>query len=204
MFIKLIKKIKYFFIGLKFRYLVKLIAMNYCDNIYYQIQGRISALDKNTLLRPNFIPELFDEFKFPNISIDKKSMSYSITNHSYSKNDLPQKYNCHLEDNGTIDIYSFQYEIKEGYLLLTKLNPDLKLINEDYDFIFIPNIAANTIGFNYPNWCSKSQQDIIQKANIIFDNLDALIQSIVNEINYFNNFKFKVNAYIKKRIIDLN
>ncbi len=198
------KKIKYFFIGLKFRYLVKLIAMNLCDTIYAEIKGKISTLDKNTLRQSNFISDLFNEFKIPPISIDKKSITFKVSNHSYTKNDLPQKYECHLENTGTIEVYTFEYEIKEGYFILTKLKPELKLINKDFDFIFTPNIVDNKVIFDYPNWCSKPETYITQKANDIFDNLDVLIQGIVSEINHTSNFKNKVNGYIKSRLIFLN
>jgi hypothetical protein len=202
MFKKLIKRIRYFFIGLKFRYLVKLIAMNYCDRIYYQIQGKISALDKDTLTQPDFLKNLLDEYKIAPIIINNIP---TITNRFSKYTSLPDHvFNTNLSSNGEIDIYTFEYDIEEGDRELNAIKSELKVFNTDFNTIIQFSVVKNKISFEYENWLPRSESEIKKLAQNVFVELDVQIQDIVGAINYSSNFIDRANDYIKHRLIFLN
>ncbi len=197
MFKKIIKKIKYFLLTFKYRYLIKIMAIKYFEQKYSELNNRISQFNKDDI--SNFqknIDAEYDTFKI-NLSLEK---TFTISNPNaipYTQKDIPFLEEP-IKPKGVVEIYTFEYKISDGFFEIKKFYNQIELLNNGKRITLSLN---NHINIRYENWeCIKDLNPIAQH---YLDELTAIINEVVRDVNdrdYFN--RFCIN-FINKRLFSL-
>lgn len=176
--------------------------MNYYADRIKKVQDRISKLSKGEVERVGIdalVRQLYDDFKKEPIVL-KYSNELVCDKTKYEH--VPMGLSCNIASEGTVDVYTFGYQIVASQDFMSELLKYIKVLNPSYDERVLFYIEGNWVKYTHLNYCNITEKQTLDINQTIFDLLVAFIEATQALVNNYAEFQTIVGRHIKSRLVE--